>query len=300
MSILPAAARTLIISVPPKRRACTRTRILGEARGVQALWIYNRFAEEKILRIGKNRMKEREKPSSSPATPEELKVFISSREAQCDQCGKTMAHGAWITLVPEAGARCLACADLDDLVFLPSGNAALTRRARAHSVLSAVVLKWSRARKRYERQGLLVQEAALSQAESECLADAEARELRRGREAVRREGLDEQYVAQFAAQIRALYPGCAPGRETVIAEHACLKHGNRVGRAAFAKALHEEAVHLAVHAHIRHAETNYDELLGRGLPRDLARRQVQAEVHRIAARWQGSLTADSARNADSK
>jgi hypothetical protein len=232
-----------------------------------------------------NRMKERGTPSSAPANREELKVFISSRESKCDQCGKAMPQGSWITLVPEDGARCMACADLDELVFLPSGNAALTRRARAHSVLSPVVLKWSRARKRYERQGLLVGEAALTEAESECLADAEARELRRQREAVRREGLDEQYVAQFAAQIRALYPGCAPGRETLIAEHACLRHSNRVGRSASAKELHDEAVHLAVHAHIRHAETNYDELLGHGYPRDLARRQVQAAVDRIATHW---------------
>jgi len=49
---------------------------------------------------------------------------------------------------------------------------ALTRRARKHSLLSAVVLKWSRARKHYERQGLLVEETALELAEDECLADA--------------------------------------------------------------------------------------------------------------------------------
>ena len=55
----------------------------------------------------------------------------------------------------------MACADLDRLVFLPSGDAALTRRARKHSTLSPVVLRFSRARKRHERQGLLVEEDAL-------------------------------------------------------------------------------------------------------------------------------------------
>jgi hypothetical protein len=54
---------------------------------------------------------------------------------------------------------------LDHLIFLPSGDAALTRRAGKYSTLSAVVLQWSRARKRYERQGLLVEEAALQRAE---------------------------------------------------------------------------------------------------------------------------------------
>lgn len=69
------------------------------------------------------------------------------------------------------GALCLACGDLDHLVFLSAGDAALTRRARKYSILSAVVLKWSRARKRYERQGLLVEECALEKAEWEGKAN---------------------------------------------------------------------------------------------------------------------------------
>ena len=219
---------------------------------------------------------------------EELKVFISSRESKCDHCGQMLDCGAWITLVGEAGARCLACADLDELVFLPSGNTALTRRARAHSTLSAMVLKWSRSRKRYERQGLLVQEAALVRAERECLADAEARERRGEREAVRRADLDAQYVQQFASRIRALYPKCPQGRETQIAEHACLKYSRRVGRSAFAKALDEEAVNLAVRAHIRHSETNYEEFIGRGCLRDEAREQVAEAIEQVMLRWSGA------------
>ena len=39
---------------------------------------------------------------------------------------------------------CLRCADLDRLVFLPAGEAAMSRRARKHSVLSAVVVRWLR------------------------------------------------------------------------------------------------------------------------------------------------------------
>src|SRR5437762_12188427 len=87
---------------------------------------------------------------------EDLKVFISSRESRCGECGENLGSRAWITLAGEKGALCLTCGDLDHLVFLPPGNTALTRRARRHSTLSAVVLKWSRARKRYVRQGLLV------------------------------------------------------------------------------------------------------------------------------------------------
>jgi hypothetical protein len=118
---------------------------------------------------------------------DDLKVFISTgdRDSSCCECGEALGRGAWITLVEGKGALCLACADLDHLIFLPSGNTALTRRARKRSILSAVVLKWSRARKRYERQGLLVEEQAMERAEAECLADGEVRARRREREAER-------------------------------------------------------------------------------------------------------------------
>ena len=118
-----------------------------------------------------------------------------------------------------------------------------------------MVLRWSRARKRYERQGLLVEEQALEQAEKECLSDSEVRDHRRAREAERREELDRKYVERFAAKIRELFPNCPLEREFVIAEHACLKHSGWVGRSSAAKSLDEKAVELAVIAHIRHAET---------------------------------------------
>lgn len=172
------------------------------------------------------------------------------------------------------------------LLFLPSGDAALTRRARKHSTLSAVVLEWSRTRKRYERQGLLVNSQALEQAEQECLADGEARARRSEREAARREQLDQEYVERFAARVRELFPRCPAGRELTIAEHACLKRSGRVGRSAAAKSLDEGAVRLAVIAHVRHAETKYDEHLIRGVERHEAREQVEGAIGRVLARWQ--------------
>jgi hypothetical protein len=217
----------------------------------------------------------------------ELKVFISSRDSTCDECGQALGRHAWITLAGDKGALCLTCADLDHLVFLPAGDAALTRRARKHSTLVAVVLKWSRARKRYERQGLLVEAEALEQAEQECLADSEARARRREREAERRAELDRDYVARFAARVRELSPQCPAGREVTIAEHACLKYSGRVGRSAAAKELDEDAIRLAVVAHIRHAETQYDELLARGYERYEARAEVEGAVQRVLAEWAG-------------
>jgi len=218
----------------------------------------------------------------------DLKVFITTGESSCSECGEDLGRKAWITLVEDKGALCLSCADLDHLLFLPAGDAALTRRSRKHSTLSAVVLRWSRARKRYERQGLLVEAEALEQAEQECLADEEVRARRREREAVRRAELDQQYVQQFAERVRELYPRCPPGREVTIAEHACLKYSGRVGRSAAAKSFDEQAIRLAVLAHVRHTETPYDELLASGHDRWEARAQVEGTVVWVVDQWAAS------------
>ena len=219
-------------------------------------------------------------------TQQDLKVFIARREATCDECRNTLGRGAWIMLAGERGALCLTCADLDHLVFHPPGDAALTRRARKHSTLSAIVLKWSQSRNRYERQGVLVEEAALARAEMECLADADARARRAQREAERRADLDRDYLQRFAQRVRELFSNCPNGTEHTIAEHACLKYSGRVGRSVAAKAFDEEAVRLAVVAHIRHVETPYDALLAAGLDRHEARRRADDQVHCVVAAWQ--------------
>lgn len=215
----------------------------------------------------------------------DLKVFISHQDSTCDECGEQLGHHAWITLVEGKGALCLSCADLDHLIFLPSGAAALTRRSAKYSTLSAVVLKWSRARKHYERQGLLVEETALQRAEQECLADEEVRARRNERQAERRAELDQGFVLSFAKRVRELFPNCPTGRERIIAEHACQKYSGRVGRSAGAKSLDDKFILLAVVAHIRHAETKYDELLSRGLERSEARDEVGGEIDDVLARW---------------
>lgn len=217
---------------------------------------------------------------------DELKVFISLRESTCGECGENLGTKAWIFLNRDRGALCLSCADLDHLEFLPSGDKALTIRAKKYSILSAVVLKWSRTRKRYERQGLLVEKNALEKAEQECLQDADIRERRRQREAEKREQIDQEYIRRFAARIREHFPKCPSGREIAIAEHACLKYSGRVGRSAAAKDLNETAVRLAVMAHVRHTMTDYDELLSRGYDRYDARAVVELRATDIINKWQ--------------
>ncbi len=127
----------------------------------------------------------------------------------------------------------------------------------------------------------------MAAAETACLADEEARECRRLRAAERREELDKHYVDDFARRIRELFPNSPSGLEKTIAEHACLKYSGRVGRSAAAKALDDAAIRLAVIAHLRHAETPYDELLASGYERFEARRQIEPQLNLVLAIWQG-------------
>ncbi|MFF3398479.1 DUF2293 domain-containing protein [Streptomyces sp. NPDC002659] len=180
---------------------------------------------------------------------------------------------------------CLDCADLAHLVFLPRGSAALTRRARGASSLCAVVVRFSRRRKRYERQGLLVEEAALARAESACLADADARARRRERDAVRRAAEDVRFTASLAAEILRLFPGCPPARAQDVAAHASARGSGRVGRTAAGRSLEEGALTAAVRASVRHLDTEYDALLMSGVARHEARARVATVIEEVLASW---------------
>lgn len=123
--------------------------------------------------------------------------------------------------------RCLDCADLGHLVYLPRGDAALTRRSREASSLSAVVVHFNKRRRRYERLGLLVEDAALAHAERACLADSEARARRRERDRLRRAAEDTRFTAAFAAEIVRLFPGCPADRAVAVATHASVRGSGR-------------------------------------------------------------------------
>jgi hypothetical protein len=203
------------------------------------------------------------------------------RDWTCAECGDS----GNLLQMHDAGPLCMACSDLDHLVFLPSGDTALTRRATKASNLSAVVVRWSRNRKRYERQGVLVEESALALAEEQCMSDADARMRRRERDETRRAEVDSQFQARLAEQITKLFPGCPAGRAIAIAEHTGLRGSGRVGRSAAGRALDETAITLAVAASVRHQDTDYDSLLMAGLPRDMARKRVQDVIDKVLETW---------------
>lgn len=164
----------------------------------------------------------------------DITVFSVLRESECSECGTEIFRGALLRMENNK-PLCMACADLDNLVWLPRGDAALTRRAGKYSTLKAVIVRFSRARRRYERQGILVEEDALERAEAECLADAEARSRARERAALRRADEDEDYMAAFAKRIGELYPASPRKERQEIARHTCRRSSGRVGRSAAAK-----------------------------------------------------------------
>ena len=224
-------------------------------------------------------------PAPVQQKPGEILVFFVRKETKCAECGNDLFSGTMITLEKERGALCLACADLDHLEFLASGDAAVTRRATKHSKLRAVVLQWSRTRKRYERQGILVEAEAIEKAEAECLADADRRRRQAERRALRTAELDQAFVQQFAEAILQQFPKCPITQANRIAEHACLRHSGRVGRTAAAKQLDSDAIYLAVAASVRHEFTDYDLLLLRGIDRSAARSRVRDKVHKKLQQW---------------
>lgn len=206
----------------------------------------------------------------TPKRSEDIVVFSILRDSTCAECGAELWKGSFLKMEKDR-PLCLECADLDHLFFLPSGDTALTRRSRKYSMLCAVVVRFSRSRGRYERQGLLVESAALKRAQQECLSDEAVRRIARERAASAREREDKQYVEQFASAIQARYPACPRLETLAIARHACQKHSGRVGRSAAAKESDVKAVDLAVKAHVRHRHSEYDCLLAKGLERLEAR-----------------------------
>ena len=180
---------------------------------------------------------------------------------------------------------CMECADLFHLVVLPRGDTALTRRAKKHSGLWAVIVRFSRSRGRYERQGLLVEEAALRQAEHACEADAAKPEVRRDVDADRRVVQDQKLTAGMAKKIRDVFPGCSPDEARSIAEHTTVRGSGRVSRTGAGRSLDERAITAAAIAAIRHKHTRYDRLLMGGMDRHEARGAIREDVDRVLERW---------------
>ncbi|PRC49272.1 DUF2293 domain-containing protein, partial [Mycobacterium sp. ITM-2017-0098] len=124
-----------------------------------------------------------------------------------------------LLLETKAGGICLECAALGHLVFLPSGDAALTRRTVKASRTTAVVLQMNTRRMRHERQGILTEQRAIESAAGQCLDDDDR--------TPRRAKVDEALRSDIADNIRTQFPGCPPTRADAIAYLAAVRRRAR-------------------------------------------------------------------------
>lgn len=150
------ASHTVYVARTPQRQTLRFSRSGNPTieASYRTHWVSPELSEKKRARLA-------EKASSTP----ELVVIQPLRdEWKCHRCGGT----GNLLMMENPGPACLRCVGLDDLEFLPAGDAMLTRRAKAKSARHAVVVRFSRTRRRYERQGLLVEPQVLADAERDA------------------------------------------------------------------------------------------------------------------------------------
>lgn len=116
-------------------------------------WISPKLEEKARRRLGEKMNRPPELVAIAPLKP----------DWTCHRCG----HGGDLLMMEPPGPCCLKCAGFADLDYLPRGDAKLTKRAAKLSERRLVVVRFSRARKRYERQGLLIEPRALREARKE-------------------------------------------------------------------------------------------------------------------------------------
>lgn len=214
-------------------------------------------------------------------------VYLTKKETlSCQRCKRPVKLGEkFVAESEEHRGTCFNCSPYTKSAFLEPGDAAMTRRSKKHSNHCGVLFAWNKRRKRFERKGQYVEAEAIELARKECEADQEKRAKSNAKAAIKREAEDKIYIAAFSKAIKLRYPNCPENREVEIAAHACEKHSGRVGRTANAKQFDEEMIDRAVEAHIRHAETNYDNQFNKGKTKRAIRSEVKQDINVVLKKW---------------
>lgn len=214
-------------------------------------------------------------------------IFLTKKEKlTCKDCHKPIVLGqAFVAENENSRGTCFECSPFVDYTLLPPGDAALTRRSKKHSDLCGVLFSWNQRRRRFERKGQYVQLSAINVAKWECKADKTVRAEKNAKAAIVRAEKDKEYIQLFGEAIRKEYPNCPSDRELEIAEHACEKYSGRVGRSASAKLFDKKMIDIAVEAHVRHVETNYDAQFGKGKRKKEIRSSLSSEIKTIMRSW---------------
>jgi hypothetical protein len=149
------ASPTAYVARTPRRQTLrfSRSGIPEIEASYRTHWVSPELSEKKRERLAER----------ANRAPELVVVQPLNSEWICHRCGGT----GNLLMMETPGPACLRCVGLDDLEYLPAGDTLTTRRAKARSTRYAVVVRFSRSRRRYERQGLLVEPQALSDAARE-------------------------------------------------------------------------------------------------------------------------------------
>lgn len=170
---------------------------------------------------------------------------------------------------------------VDGLVFVPSGNAARTRLAKATpGAIEAVeyTKRWG-----WKCIGCFVPAPAAAEIEQHLVETTDQRAQQREQGRKYRAKHEVAYQEKFAATLKRMFP-CMPARDVeAVTRHTTEVGAGTVGRTRLRTI--EDKVMLATIAHIRHTYTNYDELVPWG--EHDARAAVREKIDRILARWQG-------------
>jgi hypothetical protein len=150
-----SASETHYVARTPRRQTLRFSRSGSPAieQAYRTHWVSQELSEKKRERLAEKASRE----------PELVAILPLKADWKCHKCG----GGGDFLMMENPGPVCLACAGLDDLVFVPAGDALLTRRAKAKSARHAVVVRFSKTRGRYERQGLLAEPQAVESAQRE-------------------------------------------------------------------------------------------------------------------------------------
>jgi hypothetical protein len=147
------ASETAYVARTPRRQTLRFSRSGNPAieASYRTHWVSQELSEKKREHLA----------AKASRAPELTVIQPLSTEWTCHRCSGT----GDLLMMETPGPACLRCVGLGDLAYLPAGDALLTRRAKVKSTRYAVVVRFSRTRRRYERQGLLVEPQALADAQ---------------------------------------------------------------------------------------------------------------------------------------
>ncbi|EJT81147.1 hypothetical protein GGTG_01131 [Gaeumannomyces tritici R3-111a-1] len=175
--------------------------------------------------------------------------------------------------------------------FVPRGNVYITAncRKKTHAAGATVYLVVDPSvRGRANVKGIRVP----SGIHDEVVA---AEQQTRAKRAAQVRAKDDAGSSAFESEVRRLFPHAPADSVAAISRHALVKRSRRVGRSTMMDMEHK--VRLAVVAHIRHVETDYEALLRKGgIEREDARRQTWKRTNEVADRWAGQRNSLSTRS----